>query len=124
MRKTLKIASGIIREYKKQLSRSHEWPATRRRYLINHNSCEACGGTKLLQVHHKKPFHLFPELELDQTNLITLCQWNLCHLYLGHGDHWDYYVPNVSELAQEYLHSNDGYKTELVKQAENLRTKQ
>lgn len=121
MRKILRLASGIIREYRKKNLRSQKWPETRKLYLTQHKYCEACGGTKFLQVHHKKPFHVFPELELEQTNLITLCQWNLCHLYLGHGDHWDYYVPNISDFAQQYFHADDGYKAELIKQAQILR---
>jgi 5-methylcytosine-specific restriction endonuclease McrA len=39
-----------------------------------------------VQVHHKKPFHLHPELELDPANLVTLCMTssNECHLRIGH----------------------------------------
>lgn len=38
--------------------------------------------------HHIKPFHLFPELELDTENLIPLCESKKyginCHLFVGH----------------------------------------
>ena len=40
-------------------------------------------------MHHIKPFHLYPQLELDPNNLITLCRskyWRFdCHLAVGHG---------------------------------------
>jgi 5-methylcytosine-specific restriction endonuclease McrA len=52
-----------------------------------------------LNVHHKKPFHLFPQLELEPTNLITLCMESGkdCHIKLGHGDNFKAYNPNVEE---------------------------
>ena len=47
-----------------------------------------CGGKVKLEVHHKKPFHIHPELELDPTNFITLCEADKggvnCHLLFGH----------------------------------------
>lgn len=59
------------------------WPKVREEHLKQHPECAACGSTKGLQVHHIKPFHKFPELELDPDNLITLCNKS-CHLYFGH----------------------------------------
>ena len=52
-----------------------------------------------MNVHHKKPFHLFPELELESTNLITLCMDGDkdCHIKLGHGGSFKAYNPNVEE---------------------------
>jgi predicted TIM-barrel fold metal-dependent hydrolase len=47
-----------------------------------------CGGNVKLEVHHIKPFHLHPALELDPTNLATLCEAVKdgvnCHLLFGH----------------------------------------
>lgn len=61
----------------------------------------ACGGVKLLQVHHKKPFHLDPSLELDLTNLITLCMGKAeCHLLLGHGGSFKAYNPTIQADAE------------------------
>ena len=41
-----------------------------------------------LEVHHIKPFHLNPALELDPINLATLCESKKdgvnCHLWFGH----------------------------------------
>jgi hypothetical protein len=41
-----------------------------------------------LDVHHIRPFHLHPDLELEPSNLITLCEADKggvnCHLFIGH----------------------------------------
>lgn len=61
-------------------------------------TCAACGHTGLgVQVHHIKPFHLHPNLELDPDNLITLCEvkGREHHLLLGHLDNWESYNVNV-----------------------------
>ncbi len=77
--------------------RSSEWPKVRKEYLNEHPICECCGGTKKLEVHHKKPFHLFPELELERDNLMTLCTKRGCHLAMGHLYSYRSYNPNIDE---------------------------
>lgn len=67
--------------------RSPQWPHARAEHLKLFPYCAVCGGTVKLNVHHIKPFHLHPELELDPTNFITLCEarkWVNCHLLFGH----------------------------------------
>ena len=63
-------------------ARSGKWPAVRAEYLRLHPTCEACGTDRELNVHHVHPFHEHPELELQMSNLITLCRTH--HLALGH----------------------------------------
>lgn len=84
--------------------RSSQWPVIEKQYLEKHPTCAGCGTTKHLQVHHKKPFHLFPQFELDINNLISLCEdsW-LCHLHLGHSGDWRAYNPNVEEDTAKQL---------------------
>ena len=66
--------------------RSPEWHKVREEFLKTNPECAICGTNKNLNVHHKKPFHLYPELELDKTNLVTLCMSKMeCHLLIGHG---------------------------------------
>lgn len=69
-------------------SRSSSWPIVRARFLKDNPSCAVCGKTdkKILAVHHKKPFHLFPSLELEFSNLVTLCEspGMHCHITFGH----------------------------------------
>ena len=66
--------------------RSSRWPALRRKFLKG-KVCAVCGGKKKLEAHHVIPFHLDPVRELDETNLIALCEGNRdinCHLMVGH----------------------------------------
>jgi 5-methylcytosine-specific restriction endonuclease McrA len=53
--------------------RSPKWPKFRKQFLKG-KACAACGKTDKLQLHHIHPFHLFPERELDETNVIPLCE--------------------------------------------------
>lgn len=75
--------------------RSSKWQKVRDAYIQEHPYCEVCGTSKDLQVHHIKPFQLFPLLELDKDNLITLCTskyWGFnCHLWAGHGGNFRWY---------------------------------
>lgn len=68
--------------------RSDKWPAVREEHLKKEPACALCGGTDKLEVHHIRPFHIHPELELDPMNFITLCEANKegfdCHLAFGH----------------------------------------
>ncbi|MDE3023507.1 MAG: HNH endonuclease [Pseudomonadota bacterium] len=68
--------------------RSDKWPEARAAHLKLQPVCQVCGGSSKLEVHHIRPFHLHPELELDPTNLITLCEAKNdgvnCHLFCGH----------------------------------------
>lgn len=68
--------------------RSKDWPNVREAHLKENATCAVCGGKESVEVHHKKPFHLAPELELEPTNLISLCEAKKygvnCHLFFGH----------------------------------------
>jgi 5-methylcytosine-specific restriction endonuclease McrA len=68
--------------------RSSKWDTVRKNFLKTNSTCAVCGGKDKLEVHHKQPFHEHPELELDPTNLITLCESKsngvTCHLLFGH----------------------------------------
>lgn len=84
--------------------RSKEWSKVRKQHLIDNPCCAACGETKKVEVHHIKPFHLNPELELDPSNLITLCETAtkgiICHLNIGHNGSYKNINENVLEDAQ------------------------
>ena len=67
--------------------RSSKWPKVRDGFLKENPCCAVCGSKKDLNVHHKQPYHLHPNLELDKANLITLCSdgsGHNCHLIFGH----------------------------------------
>ena len=67
--------------------RSSKWSSLRKRFLAG-KVCAVCGGKKKLEAHHIKPFHLDQALELDEMNLIALCENKKdginCHLAFGH----------------------------------------
>jgi len=77
------------------------WPKVRSEHLKKQSVCAACGSSRGLEVHHIKPFHLYPELELDPNNLITLCNKS-CHLYFGHLKYFKSWNPDVIKDAAEY----------------------
>jgi hypothetical protein len=101
--------------------RSPKWPHVEKLHLKLEPACACCGSTKHLQVHHKKPFHLFPELELDLNNLITLCEDEKeCHLKVGHGGNFKDYNPNVATDAAKVL-ANQTLFESVAKDAEKNR---
>ena len=91
------VVKSVTRDIQTGGKRSPLWRKVEKEHLKNHPMCECCTSTKKLNVHHIRPFHLHPELELDPTNLITLCMDNDCHLYVGHLDNFRAYNPNVLE---------------------------
>jgi 5-methylcytosine-specific restriction enzyme A len=94
----------MVRNLKPKVLRSPKWPALARKHLREHPACEACGEKNNVVPHHKKPVHLFPDLELDPTNLVTLCESaNLnCHLCFGHLRLWKSFNASVMEDVAAY----------------------
>lgn len=66
--------------------RSSRWPKTRAKHLRSHRTCEVCGTSEYIIVHHIVPVHIDPSRELDPENLITLCETptHNDHLLIGH----------------------------------------
>jgi len=102
--------------------RSPHWPSVQHHFIQKHPSCAACGSTQHLNVHHVQPFHLHPELELEESNLITLCMDNDCHLLIGHGDSFKAYNPNVREDAASVLQNVSNLKVVLKETAEKAKS--
>lgn len=75
--------------------RSSTWPTFRKHHLENHPKCEVCGSKESLQVHHKAPFHLHPELEEDPNNVVTLCLRH--HFVVGHLENYSSYNMHLDE---------------------------
>ena len=86
--------------------RSSKWGEVKKQHLKEYPTCASCGTSNKLEVHHIKPFHLHPDLELEQSNLITLCMESDCHLLVGHGDNFKAYNPNVVDNANIVLQSS------------------
>lgn len=100
----LRVARATVRETIKNHTRSPKWPHVRELHLAHNPTCAACGSPVHAQVHHVKPFHLNPMLELDASNLITLCMdTNECHERVGHGDDFKAYNPMIRAHAASLL---------------------
>lgn len=77
------------------MARSLEWPRVRADHLKHSPGCAVCGETKNVSVHHVKPFHVYPALELEPGNLITLCEGRWHHILFGHLLNWSAWNPDV-----------------------------
>lgn len=94
--------------------RSNKWPKVREEHLRLNPTCAVCGGTDQIEVHHIIPYHINPELELEPSNLISLCESAshgiICHLAIGHAPgNYKYNNPNVvkdAEYIREMLEKN------------------
>lgn len=63
--------------------RSPKWQVVRKQHIERYPNCAACGKNRKVEVHHIKPVHKYPDLELELDNLITLCD-DPCHFVFGH----------------------------------------
>jgi len=86
--------------------RSPRWESTRRAFLAKWPQCAVCGHDAphvpgALNVHHVVPFEVARrvgrgDLELDERNLITLCEkGENHHLVVGHLGDWRSWNPEV-----------------------------
>ena len=123
-----KIASGIAqlrsiqRERDKAKNRSSGWVEVRDAHLEKFPECAACGGTSALQVHHVVPYAMAPDLELDPTNLITLCMGEFdCHLRLGHGGSFQHHNPRVVSDAKDFNSGTIGQRLYVLSEARENR---
>ena len=87
--------------YFRYARRSSKWSAVRKEHLKKQPCCAACGKTSKLEVHHIRPVHKFPELELDPDNLITLCA-DPCHIIFGHLKNWKSWNLEVATHCHRY----------------------
>ena len=59
------------------------WRKAKRAYYKKHEKkCAVCSGKKAVQLHHKKPRHLFPKLALDEDN----CNFFAAAIKVNSGD--------------------------------------
>jgi len=83
------------------VKRSGKWPKVMKAYMAEHPACEVCGHTDKINVHHIKPYHLFPESELDSGNLISVCvEPHDCHLLWAHLGDFKAWNPTIRADAE------------------------
>lgn len=88
------------------LKRSSKWPAVKKRHKAKQPACIVCGMQRLLNVHHKYPFHFVvllgrSDLELDERNLFTIDvdKDEDHHILVGHLGDYQSYNPHLEETA-------------------------
>ena len=87
---------------------SGKWQKAKRLYYKKHGKvCKCCGQRKKIQLHHKLPRHLFPELALDPKNFISLCNRKGvgCHFLHGHMGSYRTYNENIVDVC-DYVRNN------------------
>ena len=100
IKNTYNVIKSKLRDIGVKSKRSKHWSKLQKDFLLENPVCAICGTKTRLNVHHKKPFHLYPELELDRENLITLCMSKKeCHLLIGHGNNFKRYSHNIDEYV-------------------------
>lgn len=93
----------VLTVKKTRKRRDPKWKPLRDNF-IKGKKCAACGCVDNLQAHHKKPFHLFPELELDEKNLVVLCEnpAKNCHFVFGHLMNWSTYNHDIDNTLSYF----------------------
>ena len=85
--------------------RSPKWSDVRKAFIRDNPTCAFCGkGNSLLNslnVHHQTPFSQNPSLELEISNLITLCRRH--HLDIGHLSSWKSWNATIKTDCEVWL---------------------
>jgi len=103
--------------------RSAQWAEAARWFLKEHSRCAACGGDDRVQVHHVLPVDRYPELEFDESNMVSLCMSPLeCHVNLGHGGDGSMRFWNPFVIADaDIVRANPDLRVEYEEKARKLR---
>lgn len=111
IKQMLGMAPSYLTGKPKNNERSPQWKTVRKHFLEG-KTCAACGTTDNLEAHHKKPFHVHPELELDPSNLIALCEkpGHCCHFRM-HDYNWQHWREDVDVEAERELADLSKFKS-------------
>lgn len=99
---------SAFREYVvKPLMRASGWWRVRSAHIARQPECACCGRATKLEVHHIKDFSNNPALELEPSNLVTLCRnGTQCHLAFGHLGNWkranEHVIDDAAYMSQRY----------------------
>lgn len=84
--------------------RSGKWPAVRAKHLAENPECIVCGkkgtASEPNQVHHAKPHHLWAALELEPSNLRTVCLRH--HFAIAHLERWSSWNESIDDDAETW----------------------
>jgi hypothetical protein len=110
------------------LPRSPKWPEFRQMCIQAQPWCSACGRTTCLEVHHIAPVHLHLDLELDEGNVIVLCENAVlpCHYTFGHrAKSWsdfDAACVDLVTLVRKHLDFSGNGRTRVWPKPEGIKT--
>ena len=78
------------------------WQRCKRAFLkIVGKKCACCGSKKKVEVHHKLPRHIRPDLAVNHKNLIALCGGGKgCHFHIGHLNSYHTYNETVQNCCE------------------------
>jgi 5-methylcytosine-specific restriction protein A len=91
------VTASAEKRFAGEPPRSPHWDAARKAWVKGHPACAVCGTRDNIDVHHVHPFHLFPEMELDPANFMTLCRHD--HLLFGHLGDFKAWNPVVRDMV-------------------------
>jgi hypothetical protein len=78
--------------------RNPAWERKSKAWLVG-KRCEVCGAKENLECHHRYPYHLFPEREMDSRYWHALCRKpHDCHRLWGHFGDFKLFNPLLKEL--------------------------
>lgn len=105
--KILKWLLNLLEEWQNRDSlrlfgskRDPRWAQFRREIIFQRGyKCEATGKTENIELHHCKPFHKYPELELDPDNVILLERG--VHFDIAHLCSWRSWNKDIKEDARK-----------------------
>lgn len=103
-----------------QAPRSPKWRAFVDKLVAKHPFCAFCGETEpstRLIGHHIIPYHVRPDLELTESNIMIVgdsCSTGNHHLFACHFGNFSKWNPDAIELAETFLQNRmrklDGYE--------------
>ena len=103
---------------REEFKKSRDWENVRKSVMERDGySCWLCGATGKMNVHHIKSYKEYPELRLDATNLVTLCED--CHKTMHKGrEFWE--SMGVNYDSEPTLEMSDTDKSIQIKEGRRL----
>jgi 5-methylcytosine-specific restriction endonuclease McrA len=78
-------------------ARDPRFRSAEREFIRRNPVCAGCGGSATT-AHHVIPFHVRPDLEMDESNWAPVCPD--CHFVDGHARNWRKWVDNFWQVVK------------------------
>lgn len=80
--------------------RHPDWQEFSREFRRKNPKCQACGSLAEVEAHHIRPVSYYPDLEMVEANLMSLCRVH--HFTLGHLCDWRAWNPDAIDMVLVY----------------------